>query len=73
MNQNKSRRQFMKGVLGGFGMVIAGRVKWLFPEGKALANQTHNQNTLAFEEESGELYEGFLILPNIDSPFSSQE
>lgn len=65
---NPSRRQFLKGILGGLGAAAAARVSGLFPEGQqVLASQIKQAARQVPDHEVGELYAGFLILPHIDS------
>lgn len=76
MKENSSRRKFLKEMFGGFGVIMVSRVSWLFPEHQVALGQTEqafDQTAKMFGEDIGELYEGFLILPDIDSPSNSLE
>lgn len=70
MNQKNSRRQFLKGAVGGLGGLIAARLSGLFPEVQpVLANITREKRVSSTEMNTssqvnvGELYAGFLLLP----------
>ena len=70
MNQKSSRRQFVKGVIGSLGGMFVARLGGLFPEMKPLlakqssaAANVRQQSLLLHQMDVGELYSGFLLLP----------
>lgn len=67
MNQKGSRRQFIKGVLGGLGGIIAARLGGFFPEVRPLLAKRIEADRvpspiLPSQLDVGELYAGFLLL-----------
>lgn len=68
MNQKSSRRRFLKAALGGFGGMLTAQVAGLFPEAQiSLAQQNNYEiaspNLPIPASGVGELYGGFLLLP----------
>lgn len=60
------RRQFLRGTFGSLGAMIAARAGWLFPEGRqvlARARSTIQEGVALQPPVEGELYAGFLLLP----------
>lgn len=70
MKQNKSRRQFLKGMIGGFGAIITTRLGGIFPEGQ-LVNTQAPRSVSQGQVEQSEFYAGFVLLPDIDTPVPS--
>jgi hypothetical protein len=76
MNQKNSRRQFLKGAIGGLGGLITARIAGLFPEAQPVfADLTRKQRisvtglATPIQVDVGELYAGFLLLPeNTQAP-----
>lgn len=69
MNQKSDRRQFLKGVVGGLGGILAARLSGIFPEIHPLfAKTTHESipsqrpTSSSNIEDIGELYSGFVLL-----------
>lgn len=70
MEQHKSRRQFLKGLIGGLGAAVATHLGGVFPEGRFV--QAQDPRSVAQEQvEEGNLYAGFVLLAAIDSPHPS--
>lgn len=66
MYEKQSRRQFFKGTLGFLGGAVAARFVGLFPETQFLLAQGGQEEisvTRPAQAEDGELYAGFLLLP----------
>lgn len=68
--KNESRRQFLKGSLGMLGGAMVSQAARLFPELQAALAQGENPSGTPVQplvqSETGELYEGFLLLPDPD-------
>jgi hypothetical protein len=70
MKQARNRRQFLKGAVGVLSGALMARITGLFPEAHpalARANREETPVTQPTEVDTGELYEGFLILPEHES------
>ncbi|MBX3058944.1 MAG: hypothetical protein KF770_20960 [Anaerolineae bacterium] len=67
MNRKNSRRQFLKGAIGGLGGIITAHIAGLFPEAQPVLAKSTARNVPISEQvkllEVGELYAGFLLLP----------
>lgn len=66
MHEKRSRRQFFRGTLGLLGGAFAARITGLFPEAQPLLAQARQEEipiTRPAQVESGELYAGFILLP----------
>lgn len=69
--ENKSRRQFLQGVVAGLGIFMAGPIGRFFPESQPILSRSFTNTKQAMpsldQSRVGELYAGFLLLPNTTS------